>query len=342
MSKSSLILFNEKIWEQFPGFRPEISLHELPIWGNFTVRNIVDLSNIEEIPHTTLTVHSTADLSSFGRILSQATEDYLILGRAGNIIVADWKTLLRIKSSRAGIVKIQIGKVPSELYIMRRDICIKLLKKLDKKLSQENEKFLKHLFDDFLFHNFERIIESSGYSFFIRDAFEYYRENLNLLSYLQDPDFFNLYATLKPPHISKILITESGNVKYSVLGFGAQISGIVENSIIFRDVVIKKNARIYNSVILPSNIIEEDVVIQNALILGGKDRTVERNTVIGDNTGGNNSDYPSILKKGLTIIGQSLTIPNSSRIGAGCLVFGKADKLQRPLEVEAGMTFKAG
>ncbi len=249
--------------------------------------------------------------------------------------------MLRIKSSRAGIIKIHIGKVPSELYIMRRDTCKRLLNKLDKKLSQENEKFLKHLFDDFLFHNFERIIESSGYSFFIRDAFEYYRENLNLRSYLQDPDFFNLYGMLKPPHTSKTIITSSGSVKNSVLGFGAKISGIVENSIIFRDVVIKKNAQIYNSVILPSNIIEEDVVIRNTLILDGKDRTVERNTVIGDNTGGNNSDYPSILKKGLTIIGQSLTIPNSSRIGAGCLVFGKADKLLEPLEVETGMTFNA-
>jgi carbonic anhydrase/acetyltransferase-like protein (isoleucine patch superfamily) len=342
MSKSSLILFNEKIWEQFPGFHPETSLRELPIWGNFTLRNIVDLSNIEDIPCTTLTVHSKADLSAFGRILSAATEDYLILGRAGNIIVADWNTLLRIRGSRAGIIKIQIGKVPSELYIMRRDTCNKLLKKLDKKLSQENERFLTHLFDDFLFHNFERIIESSGYSFLIRDAFEYYRENLNLISYLQDPGFFNLYGMLKPPHTSKIIITESGSVKNSVLGFGAKISGIVENSIIFRDVVIKKNARIHNSVILPSNIIEEDVIIQNALILGGKDRTVERNSVIGDNSGENNSDYPSILKNGLTIIGQSLTIPNNSRIGAGCLVFGKAEKPLRPLEVEAGMTFKAG
>jgi hypothetical protein len=342
MSKSSLILFNENIWEQFPGFRPEVSLYELPIWGNFTLRNIVALSKIEEIPHTTLTVHSKADLSSFERFLSRATEDFLILGRAGNIVVADWNTLLRIKSSRTGIIKIQIGKVPSELYIMRRDVCKKLLKGLDKKLSQRNEKFLTHLFDDFLFHNFERIIESSGYSFLIRDAFEYYRENLNLLSYLQDPDFFNLYRMLKPPHTSKIFITESGSVKHSVLGFGSQISGFVENSVIFRDVVIKKNAQIYNSVVLPSNIIEEDVVIQNALILGGKDRTVEQNTVIGDKVEGNNSDYPSILKRGLTIIGQSLTIPNSSRIGSGCLVFGRANKPLKPLEVETGMTFKAG
>jgi glucose-1-phosphate adenylyltransferase len=123
-----------------------------------------------------------------------------------------------------------------------------------------------------------------------------------------------------------------------MLGNGTKINGTVEDSVIFSGVAIEKNTVIKNSVILPFNEIQEDVFIENALVLERKNKTIERDTIIGGNMSMRNGDFPHVLMNGLTIVGEGLTVPTKSRIGAGCLVHGFLEGNPSPIFVEDGQT----
>ena len=89
-------------------------------------------------------------------------------------------------------------------------------------------------------------------------------------------------------------------------------------------------------------IIDNGVIIENTLVLEGKDRVIERNTRIGGFVDVRNRDYPELLKNGLSIVGQSANIPRESRIGAACLFSSAGEKkLPSPLEMEDASTFRA-
>jgi len=54
---------------------------------------------------------------------------------------------------------------------------------------------------------------------------------------------------------------ENAIVKNSILGDGCEINGIVENSILFRDVVIEEGAVVKNSIIMPNTVIKKAAYI---------------------------------------------------------------------------------
>lgn len=62
------------------------------------------------------------------------------------------------------------------------------------------------------------------------------------------------------------LYKEGGSVTGSIVGNGCTIEGTVIDSVIGRNVVIKKGAVVRNSVILPNSLINKDVKIENAVI----------------------------------------------------------------------------
>jgi glucose-1-phosphate adenylyltransferase len=122
------------------------------------------------------------------------------------------------------------------------------------------------------------------------------------------------------------------------------IHGSVEGSVLFGGVTVGRGTTIRNSVILPFNRIGEDVRIENSLVLEGKDRNIESGSRIGDGNGGKNADHPLVIKGGLTVVGESVNIPPRSRIGSGCLVYGrlehgKPEQVRTPLDVRDGETF---
>jgi glucose-1-phosphate adenylyltransferase len=66
----------------------------------------------------------------------------------------------------------------------------------------------------------------------------------------------------RPPHFT----SETGKVKNSIISDGCIILGEVENSVIFRDVYVGKGAKVKNSIIMSGVHIEENVVIDKAII----------------------------------------------------------------------------
>jgi ADP-glucose pyrophosphorylase len=338
MTNFDVILFSEPDSRQFLGYNRNVELFELPIWGNFRVNDILRISNIQVLPYHILSIANSEDVEKLLYLLkTDQVSENIIVGRTGNITVLDWLDLIsRLKKPR-GIVKIQVGKVPSELYCIRKTDLTKIVKDTFRRRKTETS-LLDQLFERTLFYNFERIFEFFGYSFLLRNSYEYYQENLRIVERLLDNHFLKLYGNLEASSISNIIIGKGAFVKNSMLGNGTKINGTVEGSVIFSGVTIEKNTLIKNSVILPFNEIQEDVFIENALVLERKNKTIERDTIIGGNMSMRNGDFPRVLMNGLTIVGEGLTVPTKSRIGAGCLVHGFLEGSPSPIFVEDGQT----
>jgi hypothetical protein len=315
----------------------------LPIWANYTIGDVDQLSDVSSIQHTLFSVKTPADLKNVEEFLSHGTDAAtLVVGRTGNLTVFDWNHLNNLRKPSSGIGKIHLGKDPSDLYLIPRKEMRQICSVLKERFAKGSRRFCSLLFDEYLFRHFDRIVDLEGYSFFIRNCYEYWRENLNLISTLRNERFLELYLRLQSPYEAKSSVSESGAVINGFVGCGSRVKGVVENSVIFHNVQIGKNTRVSGSVILPYNTIEDNAVIENALVLEGKDRIIERNTRIGGFVDVHNRDFPHLLKKGLSVVGQGVSLPRDSRIGAGCLLPSDGEKkLPTPFIMKNGTTHRA-
>lgn len=111
-----------------------------------------------------------------------------------------------------------------------------------------------------------------------------------------------------PPHY----IAESASVQNSLVADGCDISGSVDFSVLFSNVVVAPHAVVQDSIIMPGSVIEEGAVVQYAI--------VSENTVIGKNAvvGARPEDISDKEHWGITVIGDNV------KIGANAVVPPKA------------------
>ncbi len=313
-------------------------LSDLPIWSNFRIRDILNISIIGSVPFTIFPLNEKDVVKRLLNLLNkQEICENIIIGRTGNITILNWRTLASRLRGLQGTVKIHVGKVPSDLYAMKKKDLVNVLHKWEDGLC---DNLASWLFDKFFFYNFERIIDISGFSFLLRNSFEYYRENLKIMNYLKLKNFIEIYRKLMVSSLSNITISESGVITNSLLGGGVRVEGVVKNSVIFNGVNIGKRSMVNNSVILPLNRIEEGVIIENSLILKGNGRVIGGGSIIGREIDIENKDYYHILKRGLTIISEGISIPQYSRIGAGCLVTDFGGPIDAPITLDDGKVLR--
>jgi carbonic anhydrase/acetyltransferase-like protein (isoleucine patch superfamily) len=341
MTNFQLVLIDERVSGNFPGFNRDFVLTKLPMWADFSVSEILNVSNMREVPYVFTSLEDDESLDAFLTMLGGGDiKENIVFGRTGNVVVLDWPALFSRLRNPKSITKIQVGKVPSEYYCMKKNVLIGILEGLARPVLRNS--VVRHLFDDVLFSGFESIVDAEGFSFLIRNTLEYYRENLRTGAHLQGGGFFLLYESMKPVSSSQMVIGEDAVVKNSILGNGTKVNGIIENSVIFNGVTIGRNVHVNSSVILPPSVIEDGVKIENALILGGEGAVIKRGSVVGEKTLVKNKSFPDILKSGLTVVGEATVISRESRIGSGCLIYGKNEKSQQPLDVSEGETVKIG
>jgi len=337
MTNFHIFFFNETMHRQFLGHNRELTVSDLPVWSNFKVQDVLSVSNIKALPVTSLQLERKEDAEKALTLLgSQEVADRIILGRTGNVLVIDWLDLTSRLPSPHGITKIQVGKVPTEFYFLKKKDLIGILKNLLKRRRLEEHSILNHLFNTVLFFNFERIAECAGYSFLLRNSYEYYLENLRINERLLDSGFIPLYEALKITAASATVVGKHAVILNSLLGNGVKVNGCVESSVVFNGVSVGRNSKIRNSVILPFNEIAEEVVIENSLVLGGSNRVIARGSVIGGQSSAENNHFPDIIKKGLTILGEDINVPSGSQIGSGCLIQGVLERSPVPLIVTDG------
>ncbi len=97
---------------------------------------------------------------------------------------------------------------------------------------------------------------------------EYFRINMDgLKKEIRDELFYKhgkVYTKLKdlpPPKIASTAV-----VKNCIISDGCIVNGYVENSVLFRGVVVKAGAVVQNSVVMQDSIIEEGAVVRNAIL----------------------------------------------------------------------------
>ncbi|SJZ81582.1 glucose-1-phosphate adenylyltransferase [Pilibacter termitis] len=138
--------------------------------------------------------------------------------------------------------------------------------------------------------------EYTGYVSNIFDVSSYYNANMDLL----DPATFNalffssnkVYTKVK--NEAPTYYASSSNVKNSQSGSGSIIEGDVENSVLSRNIRVKKGAKVSNSILMPSVKIEENAIVENAII--DKNVIIESGAVVrGTN------EKPVVITKGTVV-----------------------------------------
>ena len=114
------------------------------------------------------------------------------------------------------------------------------------------------------------------------------------------------------PVVPPQYIAEGAQVQNSLIADGCSISGFVDFSVLFSNVVVKPGAVVQDSIIMPGTVIEEGAVVQYAI--------VSENTVIGKNAvvGARPEDIADKDQWGIAVIGDNL------KIGAGAKIEPKA------------------
>ena len=124
------------------------------------------------------------------------------------------------------------------------------------------------------------------------------------------------------PVVPPQYISETAEVQNSLIADGCSISGSVDFSVLFSNVVVKPGAVVQDSIIMPGSVIEEGAVVQYAI--------VSENTVIGKNAvvGARPETIEDKDQWGIAVIGDNL------KIGAGAKIAPKAMVSKDVEEVE--------
>jgi hypothetical protein len=313
---------------------------DLPLWGNFKVRDLLDRFYPKGSDAVIFPVRERGAFKRLVKFLEKGEgKQLLIVGRTANITLVDWRKLISSVRGTRTLAKLQVGKVPSDLYVIKKGELLDVVSRWDGEEELDCRDFMSWFFDGFLFHSFEKILDLRGFSILLRNSYEYYRENILIADSLGVKQYDDLYRRINPGTLANTIVTESGEVVSSVLGGGVKVEGVVKNSVIFGSVTVKRSAVVQSSVILPSNEIEEGVTLRNALVLEGNRRVIGSGSEIGGGQEVENRLYPDILKHGLTVIGERIQIPADSSIGSGCLVTGSGVEPSGPIDLYDGEVF---
>ena len=116
------------------------------------------------------------------------------------------------------------------------------------------------------------------------------------------------------PVVPPQYISEEAQVQNSLIADGCSISGSVDFSVLFSNVVVKPGAVVQDSIIMPGAVIEEGAVVQYAI--------VSENTVIGKNAviGARPETIVDKDQWGIAVIGDNLKIGQGAKIAPKAMV----------------------
>ena len=110
---------------------------------------------------------------------------------------------------------------------------------------------------------------------------------------------------IAPPHY----VGENGKVTNSIVASGCEIEGVVENSILSHDVIVKKGAVVKNAIIYGETVIGEDAQVNYAII--------DENVVIGKGAR-IGEDKTGELK--ISVLGRDISVADGKVVSAGEII----------------------
>ncbi len=268
-------------------------------------------------------------LEELVRLVDASGADRIVLASLSSVCIIEPAALLAVAADAASqLVKISVARTPIEMYCAGRAHLVTLLRAAAAR-APGKRKVRECLFEQALHSGIDLIEDLPGELLFQNDLMEYYTNNLWVISNCGGDRFQRALARL-PALADKGAeshITEKGSIKNSWLASGVEVEGAVEDSIIFPNVVIKRNALISRSVVLNGNRIGTGAEVRNALILPFTAEVSRSASNIGDNcaigartSSMKNSDFPGQIRDGISVIGTNVDLPNGFRLEAAAYV----------------------
>ena len=113
----------------------------------------------------------------------------------------------------------------------------------------------------------------------------------------------------RSPMASPQYIGAESKVSNSIILSGCEIFGDVENSVLSSGVVVKKGAKVIDSVIMQDTVIEEGAVVEYSII--DENTVISKNAKIGE---------PKESGKGIALLGRNITIGEGVSIAGGEII----------------------
>lgn len=154
----------------------------------------------------------------------------------------------------------------------------------------------------------------------------YWEANIELTHTLPEfnlyDEFWKIYTNIdhQPPQF----INDTAIVEKALLSEGCEISGKVYNSVIGPRVIIEEDAMIINSIIMQDTIVKRGTVIERGIV--SEKCIIGENTYIGQGENTPHETKSHIYHNGITAIGAYTNIPKNVVIGKNCEVSGNTTK----------------
>lgn len=178
-------------------------------------------------------------------------------------------------------------------YLIKKDLLVTMV---EHGYEQGYLDFEKHLLQSNVDELKIVAYEHKGYAAIIDDVKSYYHESMKMLDTDLRNDLFyragKIYTKTKDS--VPTIYRDNAVVKNSLIADGCDINGLVENSILFRGVVVEKGAEIRNSIIMENGVIMKDAMLSYII--------TDKNAVVteGRNISGYDT-YPVVIAKDKTI-----------------------------------------
>jgi hypothetical protein len=292
-------------------------------------------------------------LEELVRLVEASGAEQIVLASLSSVcIIEPARLLAAVADASSQLVKVSVARTPIEMYCAGRAHLCALLRAAAAR-TPGRRKVRECLFEQALHSGIDLIQDLPGELLFQNDLMEYYTNNLWVISNCGSEPFQRVLARL-PALADKGAeshVTEKGSIKNSWLASGVEIEGAVEDSIIFPNVVVRRNALVSRSVVLNGNRIGTGAEIHNALILPFTAEVARPAPNIGDNcaigartSSMKNSDFPGQIRDGISVIGTNVDLPNGFRIEAATYVAPgvAASALRRAKVLRRGSSVLAG
>jgi glucose-1-phosphate adenylyltransferase len=179
----------------------------------------------------------------------------------------------RVTQMQDHLGKLDGGKVSMEIFVLNKALLLDLV---ETTLAQGYDHFVRSA----VMRNIDRLkvygYRYVGYLGVVNSIMSYYRHSMNMLN----PDVYRelffkpglIYTKIKDEPPTKHM--RASKVRNALIANGCQISGEVENSLLFRGVKVGRGANLKNCIVLQNCQIGDYVSIENAIL--DKDVVVER------------------------------------------------------------------
>ena len=156
------------------------------------------------------------------------------------------------------------NNVSMGIYLFNKDFLLDVLPKADTLVDFGNNliPYILSTNHNVYAYPFEGQFFDVGTTKSLYEANFYFLDNPGTVS--PSGDKMRIYS--KPRDYSANIIKEGGSARRSAISDGCVIHGEVYHSILSYHVLVKKGAKIYESIVMPDSIIEEDVELKNAIV----------------------------------------------------------------------------